>query len=115
PCIQTACPNRTCTLDSCTEPSWGCEGGVCIQYWTISGNIIDVDGNGTPSIPVSGAGCADSGGAYIFGYGCHIKSGGYTVYIALPANYIALGETSRGVGVGPNATGINFNVARVFS
>ena len=116
-CVQQACPNRVCTFNSCNLPQFECLGGGprCTQYFTISGNITDVDGNGTPSIPVNGAGCGSSGGAWTFGYGCKIKAGGYTVSEAIPANYIPIGTTSQGVTVGPNKSGVNFQVARVFS
>jgi len=86
------------------------------RVFSISGTITDVDGNpGNPGIPVTCAGHSSSGGAYTFPYGLHIRRGSYTCTIALPANYIAIGPTSQGVTVGPDKTGVNFTVARVFS
>ena len=116
-CVRNACANRACTFNSCNLPQFECLGGgpQCTEYFTISGTITDVDGNGTPSIPVNGAGCSSAGGAWTFGYGCKIKKGGYTVSEAIPANYIPIGTTSQGVTVGPNKAGVNFTVARVFS
>jgi len=113
-CNEVGAPTEACTINSCTYPSWACAGGVCIPYYTISGNITDVDGNGTPAIPVNVDGCGTSGGAYTFGYNCDIRAGTYTVSENLPANYIGIGTTAQGVTVGPNKGGVNFTVARVF-
>jgi len=55
-CNRVSAGTQVCTYNSCTSPSWACIAGGCIPYYTISGNITDVDGNGTPSIPVHVAG-----------------------------------------------------------
>ncbi|HWY79751.1 MAG TPA: hypothetical protein VNW29_05345 [Candidatus Sulfotelmatobacter sp.] len=114
-CIQIACPNRACTLNSCTNPTWGCVTGRCVPYWTVSGNITDVDNGGNPGIPVHVAGFTLSGGPYLFGYGDKIRTGNYTVSETIPVDYIPIGPTTRGIRVGPNAGNINFQVAKIFT
>src|SRR5216683_1079317 len=85
------------------------------MFFSISGSVVDVDGNGTPAIPVTCAGFTQSGGNFTFPYGDHIRKGSYTCSEALPANYIPIGVTSIAVTVGPDRTGVDFQVARVFS
>ncbi|HXB11673.1 MAG TPA: carboxypeptidase-like regulatory domain-containing protein, partial [Bacteroidia bacterium] len=110
-CDQIAAPNLACTLNTCTSPTWGCEAGVCIEYWEFSGTVTDpYNGNagvGGVTITVNGYSTQTAGdGTYLIPYTAHIHAGTYAVTLKIPAGWTNTTVTTQNVTVGPNATGI---------
>lgn len=94
------------------------------KLFRISGRVTDKYNNnkGVSGVSLTTTGAngnvtekTDNNGNYLFDYNDKLEAGNHTVTLTIPNGYTNTTVTSRTVNVGPNQTGVDFGITKLFT